>query len=291
MIDAQLVSNIIYGIQALLGVLAIHAILYRLIAIDTRILTADNCTFFRLASQVQQGTLSEEFGRVDTGWLRWVRDSRSKEQLASRVETLYSRSQAYLPILAMVAAIETLFGLLGTVAGFIVSESIDSMSLSIAFGTTFWGIVASLPPTFYLYCSESFRNRIHFQMQTLLEAATQSVPMSRSSDLETPAKPMQDSSSQKNASSSSKTISSKVKQGTPHNSKPLPDSTPKSQPSETSSSICTARKASPKNANDSEFALSLIESVSYSKAATESKPTTFGETNSIVHSETLVQQQ
>lgn len=282
MVDAQLASNVIYGIQAILGILAIHGILYRIIAIDTRLLTADGSTFFRFVSQIRQGQPNEGLRRVNAGWLRWVSDSRSNEELASQVESLYCRSQAYLPILAMVAAIETLFGLLGTVAGFIVSESIDSMSLSIAFGTTFWGIVASLPPTVYLYCSETFRNRLHFQMQTLLEAVTQNVPTHRSVDPETSAKPIQDLTLRKAVSTAPNSANGEHHQTLPHSSKLRSATSSKVQRRVTSPTSridpqtpgCEPQKGTSNSPNDSVFAMSLLESVEDTDRSTRSAPAT-----------------
>jgi len=281
MVNAQLASNVIYGIQAILGILAIHGIFYRIIAVDTRLLTADGSTFFRFVSQIRQGQPNEGLRRVNAGWLRWVSDSRSSEELASQIESLYCRSQAYLPILAMVAAIETLFGLLGTVAGFIVSESIDSMSLSIAFGTTFWGIVASLPPTVYLYCSETFRNRLHFQMQTLLEAATQVVPTHRSIAPETSAKLIQDLTSQNALSAASNQTNGELHQAMPPSSKTRSTSSSKEQRRVTSPTtrivqqtpVCEPHKETSNRANDSVFAMSLLESVDDTDPSTRSVPT------------------
>jgi len=175
MLDPQTVSILIYGVQAILGALAIHGIIYRLIAIDFRLVPAAGNALFLAINDIKLGRTFRRSVEERAGWLRRLSEGHETTELSSEIEELFCQSQAYLSILAMVAAIETLFGLLGTVAGFIVSESIESMSLSIAFGTTFWGIVASLPPALYLYCSEPFRNRLHFQMQSFLDATMQSV--------------------------------------------------------------------------------------------------------------------
>lgn len=175
---------VIYGVQAIFGALAIHGILYRLIAIDFRLRPAAGNALFRIVSDLKNNRRFRPSAGERLGWISWLTEGCETTELSTETEELFRQSQAYLSVLAMVAAIETLFGLLGTVAGFIVSESIDSMSLSLAFGTTFWGIVASLPPAVYLYCSEPFRNRMHFQMQSLLEATMQSTEPAKVEQIE-----------------------------------------------------------------------------------------------------------
>lgn len=138
MLDPQLVSNIIYAVQAAFGLLAIHGITYRILAVDTQMRAASGNEFFQITSHIKQGKPFQKKNRWRGGWLNRMSESTANHELSSQIEGLYIQSQAYLSVITMVAAVETLFGLLGTVAGFIVSESIDSISNAVAEHSLIW---------------------------------------------------------------------------------------------------------------------------------------------------------
>ena len=173
----NVISFSIYTTQAILAIVVIQGMLYRLIAIDFRTRLIRNENFFEIIQALNQGTRWEHLPMLtgDKYLLGWLFDLKriDSSKASAAIESENYRCQAYIGVFGLVSVLAPLSGLLGTVAGFIVSKNIDDASLSLAFLTTFWGIVISVPSAVYLALTDARRRRLQFQFETLLSAIVQ----------------------------------------------------------------------------------------------------------------------
>ena len=182
--NPTLTAGLIYTALAMLYLIAVHGICFRLIHVDRKLKLCPHSLLF----QIVHGHYANWSDVVKTWGGRsgpaWLQESLSQSEVhlaESCAEKIGLQSDAYLNVLAVVCSLSTLFGLLGTVSGFLVAGEVSAVGLNVAFRTTFWGILIGIPPAIYLGFTKQKRDRFDRQLDTFQEfcetiARTQNQP-------------------------------------------------------------------------------------------------------------------
>lgn len=162
-----LTAGLIYTALAILYLIAVHGISFRLIHIDRHLKLCPQSSLFQITNGRYENwdDVRGNWGcRSGLGWLNECLSQRVVHSADSLAEEISLQSDTYLNVLTLVCTLSTLFGLLGTVSGFLVSEEVSAIGLNVAFRTTFWGILIGIPPAIYLGFTKQKRDRFDRQL-------------------------------------------------------------------------------------------------------------------------------